>query len=98
MNQTARRLLQICLVITMVSGCGRPPDRADLVVINGAEPDTIDPVKIRGQPEGRIAYSLFEGLTRYTVSGDTEPGMAERWDISPDGLHYTFHLRAGLAT
>ena len=95
-NQPARRLLQIFLVITMVSGCGRPPDRADLVVINGGEPDTIDPTKIRGQPEGRIAYSLFEGLTRYKATGETEPGMAERWEISPDGLRYTFHLREGV--
>ena len=95
-NPTARRLILLFLVMTMASGCGRPPDRADLVVINGGEPDTIDPAKIRGQPEGRIAYSLFEGLTRYQVSGDTEPGMAERWEISPDGLHYTFHLRAGV--
>ncbi len=80
----------------MVSGCGRPPDRADLVIINGGEPDTIDPAKIRGQPEGRIAYALFEGLTRYKANGETEPGMAERWEISPDGLHYTFHLRDGI--
>ena len=95
-NQPARRLLQIFLVITMISGCGRPPDRADLVIINGGEPDTIDPTKIRGQPEGRIAYSLFEGLTRYKATGETEPGMAERWEISPDGLRYTFHLREGV--
>lgn len=95
-NPTACRLLLFLLVMTMVSGCGRPPDRADLVVINGGEPDTIDPAKIRGQPEGRIAYALFEGLTRYMVSGETEPGMAERWEISPDGLHYTFHLREGV--
>ena len=82
--------------MTLVAGCGRPTDRADLVVINGGEPDSIDPAKIRGQPEGRIAYALFEGLTRYNVSGDTEPGMAERWEISPDGLRYTFHLRDGV--
>ena len=95
-NQTARSLLSFFLVITMVSGCGRPPDRAEIVVINGGEPDTIDPSKIRGQPEGRIAYALFEGLTRYNAAGETEPGMAERWEISPDGLSYTFHLREGV--
>ena len=81
------------VTISMVAGCGRPLDRADLEVINGGEPDSIDPAKIRGQPEGRVAYSLFEGLTRYKVDGDTEPGVAERWEISPDGLKYTFHLR-----
>ena len=96
MNPTARSLLLFLSVTMLLCGCGRPPDRADLVVINGGEPDSIDPAKIRGQPEGRIAYSLFEGLTRYTEAGDTEPGMAERWEISPDGLKYTFHLREGV--
>ena len=87
------RLLIFLLVISMTAGCGRPLERADLVVINGGEPDTIDPAKIRGQPEGRVAFSLFEGLTRNKVDGDTEPGVAERWEISQDGLKYTFHLR-----
>ena len=95
-NPTARRLFLFFLVTTLLSACGRPPDRADLVVINGGEPDSIDPAKIRGQPEGRIAYALFEGLTRYNEKGDTEPGMAERWEISQDGLKYTFHLRPGV--
>ena len=95
-NPTARRLLFFSLVMTLLSGCGRPPDRADLVVINGGEPDSIDPAKIRGQPEGRIAYALFEGLTRYNAAGNTEPGVAERWEISEDGLKYTFHLRDGV--
>lgn len=92
-NPTACRLFLFCLVMTLVSGCGRPPGRADLVVINGGEPDSIDPAKIRGQPEGRIAYALFEGLTRYNAAGDPEPGVAERWELSADALKYTFHLR-----
>ena len=79
--------------MSLSPGCGRTLKRADIVIINGGEPDTIDPAKIRGQPEGRIAYSLFEGLTRYNAGGDMEPGMAERWEISPDGRSYTFHLR-----
>ena len=93
-NPTARSLLPFFLVMTLLSGCGRPPDRADLVVINGGEPDTIDPAKIRGQPEGRIAYALFESLTRINKKGDAEPGVAERWEISSDGQRYAFHLRA----
>ncbi|MDE3077958.1 MAG: peptide ABC transporter substrate-binding protein, partial [Chloroflexota bacterium] len=27
---------------------------------------------------------------------NVKPGLAEKWDISPDGLTYTFHLRQGL--
>jgi oligopeptide transport system substrate-binding protein len=80
-------------VAALIAGCGRAPDRAEIVVINGAEPATIDPAKISGQPEGRIANCLFEGLARYNVNGQSEPGLAERWEISPDGRTYTFHLR-----
>lgn len=68
-------------------------DRADLVFLNGAEPETLDPAKITGQPEGRIAYALFEGLTAFDQTGTPQPGVAERWEISPDGRTYTFHLR-----
>ena len=85
--------LTVILFAALLCGCGRAPDRAEVVVINGAEPATIDPAKISGQPEGRIAYCLYEGLTRYDVKGESEPGLAERWEISPDGRTYTFHLR-----
>lgn len=71
-------------------------ERADLVAINGAEPDSIDPAKIRGQPEGRVAYALFEGLTRFNIDAQPEPGMAEKWEVTPDGRTYTFHLRPGV--
>jgi oligopeptide transport system substrate-binding protein len=89
--------LSLCLSsLMLVAGCDEALKRADVVIINGGEPDSIDPAKIRGQPEGRIAYSLFEGLTRFNVAGEAEPGMAERWEISPDTLTYTFHLRPGI--
>ena len=90
-----RRLLSIiCLLAGLTfAGCDSALQRADLAVVNGAEPDSLDPAKIRGQPEGRVAYALFEGLTRFREDGEVEPGMAERWEISPDGKHYTFHIR-----
>jgi oligopeptide transport system substrate-binding protein len=74
-------------------GCNRAMDRAELVVLNGAEPETIDPALLTGQPDGRIAYTLFEGLTAFDETGTPQPGVAERWEISPDGRVYTFHLR-----
>ena len=48
---------------------------------------------ITGQPEGRLALALFEGLTAYDARGQVVPGVAETWEISPDGRAYTFHLR-----
>src|SRR5262249_53536377 len=53
-----------------------------------------DPAIIVGQPEGRIAEALFEGLTRWRAQDNlAEKGVAESWEISDDGRLYTFHLR-----
>jgi len=67
--------------------------KVDFVFMNGAEPETLDPALITSQPESRLAYALFEGLTAFDRSGTPVPGVAENWEISPDGLVYTFHLR-----
>ncbi len=63
--------------------------------MNGAEPKTLDPSMMTGEPEGRVATEIFEGLTRLEArSLEPVPGVAESWDITPDGKTYTFHLRA----
>jgi len=94
------RLLSCLLlagVVAAVAGCGRSEPRAEIVIINGAEPESLDPAIISGQPDMRVSSSLFEGLTRYNaVTGEPEPGLASHWDISTDGLTYTFHLRPEL--
>jgi len=77
-----------------LSGCGLKAKRADLVLVNGAEPDSLDPAIITGQPEGRVVNALFEGLTTFDRKGRSVPGMAESWTISPDRKTYTFRLRA----
>jgi oligopeptide transport system substrate-binding protein len=66
-----------------------------LRVGNNAEPEDLDPQAITGVPESKIAMALFEGL----LAPDPRdlhpvPGVAESWDISADGLTYTFRLRA----
>ena len=75
-----------------VYGSRLPP--ADFTFVNETEVATVDPALITGQPEGRIALAVFEGLTRLRASDNAaEPGVAERWEISDDGRTYTFHLR-----
>jgi ABC-type oligopeptide transport system substrate-binding subunit len=65
-----------------------------LVINNATEVQTLDPGLARGQPEHRITIGLFEGLTTYDPKTlDPRPGVAERWEVSPDGKTYTFHLR-----
>jgi oligopeptide transport system substrate-binding protein len=69
--------------------------RADFRFVNGAEPKTLDPGLMTGEPEGRIAEAIFEGLTHLEPrSLEPAPGVAEAWDVTPDGKTYTFHLRA----
>ena len=80
-------------LLLLLCGCSARFHRADLVFLNGAEPETLDPALITGQPEGRIANALFEGLTTFGPDAKPVPGVAERWEISPDCRIYTFHLR-----
>jgi oligopeptide transport system substrate-binding protein len=75
-----------------VRGSRLPP--ADFTFFNESEVKSLDPAIINGEPEGRIARSLFEGLTRPRPQDMlAEPGVAERWDISDDRRTYTFYLR-----
>jgi oligopeptide transport system substrate-binding protein len=64
---------------------------------NGAEPQDIDPQITTGVTEHKIQMALFESLLSENPKDlSPEPGCAERWEISSDGLVYTFHLRADL--
>ncbi|MCA9541118.1 MAG: peptide ABC transporter substrate-binding protein [Myxococcales bacterium] len=66
----------------------------EFVFVIGGEPETIDPGKARGVNESKIVTNLFEGLTEYPLGvGDMQPGAAVNWEVSADGLTYTFHLR-----
>ncbi|MEA3212997.1 MAG: oligopeptide transport system substrate-binding protein [Chthoniobacter sp.] len=93
MSKSRFRCTLFFVLLAALSGCVRVPDRADFVFLNGAEPESIDPALITGQPDGRIAYALFEGLTTFDAAGKPQPGVAERWELSADGRVYTFHLR-----
>ncbi len=90
----SRRSLIGCALALLLAGCRGAGPVADLVIINGAEPETLDPALMTGQADLRIGLAVFEGLTRFNpTNAAPTPGLAERWDISPDGLVYTFHLR-----
>lgn len=61
---------------------------------NGTEVQDLDPQIVTGVPENKIVNSLFEGLVSEGPNGgETVPGVAERWEVSADGLVYTFHLQ-----
>jgi len=68
---------------------------ANFTMVNGAEPQSLDPALIQGVPEHRIYEALFEGLVVYdNQTAEAKPGLAESWKISDDGKTYTFKLRS----
>ncbi len=84
------------LLLVFLSFSATSEGRADYVFGNGTEPKTLDPHKMTGQPEGRIADGLFEGLTyRATETLKPAPGQAASWTVSDDGLVWTFTIRPG---
>ena len=90
-RSTASLLTGLGLV---VAGCAAREEPADIVIVNGAEPESLDPALVSGQPDIRVVLGLFEGLTRsHARTGEPEPSLASHWEISPDGRVYTFHLR-----
>ncbi len=89
----------VFLLACLFSGCAPHEPPADLTIINSAEPESLDPAIITGQPELRIVIGLFEGLTRLDPkTARPIPGLAESWEISPDGLdlHVSSAHKSGL--
>jgi len=75
----------------------KPQPRADLVIINRGDVNTLDVQRMSWLQDLRIAAVVYERLVEHDIfSPDfrVRPAGAESWDISPDGLTYTFHLRA----
>jgi oligopeptide transport system substrate-binding protein len=63
---------------------------------NGPEPETLDPQRARTDGAFNVLRDLFEGLTSIGPDGEPRPAAAESWQVSEDGLEYTFRLREGL--
>lgn len=63
---------------------------------NGPEPTTLDAHRGAEVNAQNILMDLYEGLVTFAADGRIVPGLAERWEVSADGLTWTFHLRADL--
>ena len=93
--------LCMAMVAGLATGCSTPGGSKDSGSADGEKvfryavntlPTTLDPTKGQSIGDNEIQHAVTEGLTRNTA-GDVKPGIAEKWDVSDDGLTYTFHLR-----
>lgn len=94
------KLLRSVVLVTLFSllaACGGPADeQAPVDALQrglSSDPETLDPHKARSTQAADVLRDLGEGLVGYTASGELVPAAAERWELSDDGLVYTFHLR-----
>ena len=68
-----------------------------LTYAQGADPRGLDPALVDDGESSKPIVQMYEGLTKFGDSNtEVEPCLAESWDISEDGLTYTFHLRQGV--
>jgi peptide/nickel transport system substrate-binding protein len=71
--------------------------KSDITVAMQLEPPHLDPTSAAAGAIDSVLYSnVFEGLTRFMGDGSVVPGLAKTWEISEDGLTYTFKLHSGV--
>src|SRR5512136_1204801 len=77
-------------------GPGEPAYGDALVVGSIGEPSTLIPLLASDSASHDVAGLAYNGLVRYDKNLKLEGELAESWDVSPDGLTITFHLRRGV--
>lgn len=104
MKKTLALVLALVFVLSIaLTGCTPKPtapvepgapaaEPKVLKLLQTAEPPNLDPQLGTDTVSIEVDNAILEGLVRVYKS-QVQPGMAESWDVSPDGLTYTFHLR-----
>lgn len=82
----------LCMAVSMTSFAA---DKSDIVVAVDADVDTLHPTDFSTTVEMSVLNQIYDTLLYYSPDGtkDPEPRIAESYEISDDGLDYTFHLR-----
>lgn len=78
------------------SAAAAPAEKQEMTFVLNNIPDGLDPGVTNNSFAQYVLINCFEGLVTYDETGSLVGGSAESWDISDDGLVYTFHLRDGL--
>jgi oligopeptide transport system substrate-binding protein len=103
---SSRALTLAIAGIVVASGCGpsngtssanfAPADKQVLNVNDSTEPNSYDPTQQTYTYEAGVGRAVFETLLKPKADGtDVQPAAAEKYEVSADGLTYTFHLRSG---
>ena len=83
----------ICLII-LFTGCSKKQSSEKIFRFN--EPNSIeslDPITANNYPAINVLINVCEGLVEYNKDAKLQPLIAKSYEISSDGITYTFHLR-----
>ncbi len=86
-------LLAATVSLALLSCGGVPRDFSALELSLPEDPTSLDPAMIVDVSGGSVATKLFNGLVRFDEEMNVAPDVAAEWEISEDGLTYTFSLR-----
>jgi peptide/nickel transport system substrate-binding protein len=77
---------------------GTPVKGGTMIFGSASDPSTLDAILIQDGESFRIAQQIYETLIKLKpgTASDLEPDLAKSWDVSSDGLTYTFHLQTGV--
>jgi len=97
LKRTLALVLTVLVLATSFAGCGTTvasgPKGGTLNFNLGSEPPEMDPQITTDTSSFMILNATIEGLVRYDKEGKYTAGAATKWDISADGLTYTFTMR-----
>lgn len=90
------RSIAALLAFALVTAGVHAAEPKRIVVALSGSPDTLDPQKTAGTLTFQVLKSVYDTLVEPDDSGAIVPALAESWTTSPDGLVWTFRLRAGV--
>ncbi len=96
-------VVALCAGLVALTGCS-PGERVDLgqgaagslVAAIAGEPDQLDPHKTTAYFSFEVLENVFDTLVEPDENLQMQPALAESWEVSPDQLTWTFHLRPGV--
>ena len=94
MGRLVRILIVSLAVALLLSGVGWGKGR--LVVGVPADVDGLDPHRTVAAATFQVVCNIYDTLVEVTPDGRLVPGLAASWEISSDGLQYTFTLHQGI--
>src|SRR5215218_10507886 len=94
-NISRRRLMSASLAATLLlAGCGDQNSGITRVAAIGPTPKLVETVSAPLSPgDALLRANMAQGLVRLDERGQVVPGLAERWNVSDDGLSYIFRLK-----